>query len=350
MAIHGVNLGGWLVLEEWMTPSLFAGTSVPDEYGLSKLAQKDAAIRQRLENHRRTFITEADFIWLAKQGITAVRIPVGYWLFGDELSSIESQPYLPTVKYLDRAFKWAEKHHLQVLVSLHGAPGSQNGEMHSGRQGSVTWHQDPSNSKQTLLVIQKITERYHQSPAFLGIGLLNEPAASIPKKVLRAYYRQAYQLIRSIAGQKPWVVITDIYRPKQWNWSLARPFYRQVYLDTHQYQIFTAKDKAMDLPQHLKHTKGSVKRLLMRLRWHHPVIVGEWSVALDAESLKNTPKADRAQPYRQYYKVQLDIYDKNRAWFYWNYKVEASKQQVRPWDFRALTEAESAVIIATPLT
>ena len=29
--IRGVNLGGWLVLEKWMTPSLFEGLNATDE-------------------------------------------------------------------------------------------------------------------------------------------------------------------------------------------------------------------------------------------------------------------------------------------------------------------------------
>ncbi len=29
--LRGVNLGGWLVLEKWMTPSLFAGLKAEDE-------------------------------------------------------------------------------------------------------------------------------------------------------------------------------------------------------------------------------------------------------------------------------------------------------------------------------
>lgn len=29
--LRGVNLGGWLVLEKWITPSLFAGLRATDE-------------------------------------------------------------------------------------------------------------------------------------------------------------------------------------------------------------------------------------------------------------------------------------------------------------------------------
>ena len=34
MKVKGVNLGNWLVLEKWMSPALFAGTTAEDEYYL----------------------------------------------------------------------------------------------------------------------------------------------------------------------------------------------------------------------------------------------------------------------------------------------------------------------------
>lgn len=34
MKIKGVNLGNWLVLEKWMNPALFEGTTAEDEYYL----------------------------------------------------------------------------------------------------------------------------------------------------------------------------------------------------------------------------------------------------------------------------------------------------------------------------
>ena len=61
----GVNLGGWLVLERWMTPSIFAGTDATNEYELSKTADG----RARIQQHRQTFIQEADIKWLAQAGI-----------------------------------------------------------------------------------------------------------------------------------------------------------------------------------------------------------------------------------------------------------------------------------------
>ena len=42
MKIKGVNLGNWLVLEKWMSPALFDGTTAEDEYYLPTQLSRDA--------------------------------------------------------------------------------------------------------------------------------------------------------------------------------------------------------------------------------------------------------------------------------------------------------------------
>jgi aryl-phospho-beta-D-glucosidase BglC (GH1 family) len=105
LQMNGVNLGGWLVLESFLSPEMFDNTSttvpfgdnppgvgVTGEYQLClDAAQQDEAdtthtfnvtgrLRQAFADHRDTFVTEQDFILMAAVGINAVRIPVGYWL------------------------------------------------------------------------------------------------------------------------------------------------------------------------------------------------------------------------------------------------------------------------------
>ena len=41
MKVKGVNLGNWLVLEKWMNPSLFDGTTAEDEYYLPTQLSKE---------------------------------------------------------------------------------------------------------------------------------------------------------------------------------------------------------------------------------------------------------------------------------------------------------------------
>ena len=80
--LRGVNLGGWLVLEKWITPSVFEGLDATDEttYCVELGDKADAILKQ----HWNTYITRDDFAWLAKIGINAVRLPVGQWLFGKD--------------------------------------------------------------------------------------------------------------------------------------------------------------------------------------------------------------------------------------------------------------------------
>lgn len=58
-----------------------------------------------------------------------VRIPVGYWMVAtrEELEK-QGAPYVNEgIEYLDAAFAAAAAVNIDVLVCLHGAPGSQNG-------------------------------------------------------------------------------------------------------------------------------------------------------------------------------------------------------------------------------
>lgn len=320
--MRGVNLGGWLVLERWMTPSLFAGMAAADELTYCRQASK--AQLTRLKRHRERYITAADFEWLAAHGIQAVRIPVGYWLFGD------SAPFQPTVEYLDRAFRWAQASGIKVLISLHGAPGSQNGNDHSGCIGPAAWADDTRNVEHTLKIIRRLAERYQNSPALLGISLLNEPAVELPKSVLKDFYRQAYDQVRQICGPDSWVVISDGFRPRRWHLVLHRIRYRKVFLDTHQYFVFSRRHKQTPAARLERHIRVWSRLNLAWMRWHHPIIVGEWSAALDPGSLAGLDESQRQAAYHRHCRAQLAVYDQLDGWFYWSYKTEDMPQ----WSFR----------------
>lgn len=337
VALRGVNLGGWLVLEQWITPGLFAGTDAKDEFSFCETADKKQL--QRLVKHRRTFITKRDFRWLSEQGIDVVRLPVGYWVFGD------AEPYQATVKYVDQAFAWAKAYDIKILLCLHGAPGSQNGKDHSGRIGDVAWS-DNANRQRSLKIIGCLAGRYANHPALLGIELLNEPGHSIPRRLLRRYYRRAYHEIRKRCGPHAWVVFSDRYQLRRWTWSFQWPFYKNMYLDTHQYQVFDDADKRLGPAGHVAKSHA-IGRALRRIGRHRKLIVGEWSGALDRQSLQGLEAPQTEMAYLEYLEAQLEAYGHTSAWFYWTYRTEDENQL---WNFRDTVTRGRLALRTKPVT
>ena len=115
MNIKGVNLGNWLVLEKWMSPALFEGTTAEDEYYLPTQLSPEA-YEARIKIHRSEYITERDFVTIKSMGMESVRIPVPYFIFGDR------KPFIGCIEELDKAFNWAEKYGLTILIDLHTVP------------------------------------------------------------------------------------------------------------------------------------------------------------------------------------------------------------------------------------
>jgi glucan 1,3-beta-glucosidase len=231
--IKGVNLGNWLVLEKWMSPGLFAGTSAEDESHLCA-ALDDTTKAQLYKQHRDTYITERDFAYLASKGISAVRIPVPFFVFGGY------PPYVSCVEYLDRAMEWATAYDIKVFLELHTVPGSQNGFDNGGICGVCTWHKHPEDVAFAIDVLRRLTARYHQHRAFWAIGVLNETVSEqlwvemdiprrypgtdpilasesgpVPTEFLKQFYRDAYAAIRS-ESESVLVVFHDGFRLEEW--------------------------------------------------------------------------------------------------------------------------------------
>ena len=166
--IKGVNLGNWLVLEKWMNPALFDGTTADDEYYLP--TQLDPAVYEaRIRTHRAEYINERDSATIKSWGLNSVRIPVPYFIFGDRA------PFIGCIDELDKAFNWAEKYGLTILIDLHTAPMSQNGFDNGGISGVCKWAQLPDEVEFVLSVLERLAKRYGHRRALMGIEIINEP-------------------------------------------------------------------------------------------------------------------------------------------------------------------------------
>ena len=168
MNIKGVNLGNWLVLEKWMNPALFEGTTAEDEYYLPTQLSPEV-YEARIKIHRSEYITERDFVTIKRMGMDSVRIPVPYFIFRDR------KPFIGCIEELDKAFNWAEKYGLTILIDLHTVPLSQNGFDNGGISGVCKWAQNPDEVEFVLGVLERLAKRYGHRKGLFGIQPLNEP-------------------------------------------------------------------------------------------------------------------------------------------------------------------------------
>ncbi|KAE9390725.1 glycoside hydrolase family 5 protein [Gymnopus androsaceus JB14] len=364
--VRGVNLGGWLVLEPWITPSLFDNTgnsNIVDEWTFGQLQNHGTALAA-LQNHWNTWITEADFAAIAAAGLNHVRLPIGYWAFDVSAGEPYIQGQLP---YLEKAVTWAGNHGLKVIVDLHGAPGSQNGFDNSGHRISFPqWQADQTNIQRTDAIIKTIANMYKDNTNVVPvIAPLNEPAGFDGEAVLdavRQYWYDSYGNIRYPYGSSQEsntvVLLHDAFQPlSYWNGFMNLPGWQGVAMDTHIYQMFSDADVARTNAQHISAACQMEDSSKLGL-W---LIVGEWTPAMtDCAKYLNgrgigarydgsypgssyvgscTGKTGSAASFSSDYKVflrqsweaQVITYEKVAGWIMWTWKAENADD----WSYQA---------------
>ncbi len=353
--LRGVNLGGWLVLEKWITPSLFAGLTATDETSYCvELGEAEAT--RRLQHHWNTFITRDDFVWLAQAGINAVRLPVGHWLFGKDYpyhSSYGEARYpfvVGGLEIVDRMMAWAEQCKLKVVLDLHAAPGCQNGFDNGGILNVCDWASKAEYIDHALDVLERLAQRYKDAPALCGIEVLNEPRWDIPTDLLKDYTERAYQRIRRhCAAEQVSVIFHDGFRDfRQYAGFLQAPEYNNVTFDIHRYQCFVREEIDLDIFGHMRKGAEDLReevRAMVRESGYQ-VICGEWSLGLDQKvvslwaegpfnhALENMDEFQAATALRGYAAAQLLSLEQGDGWFFWTYRTETTPE----WCYRDLVD------------
>lgn len=366
--VKGVNLGNWLVLEKWMNPALFAGTTAEDEYWLPRQLSPEV-YEARIRIHRSEYITERDFVTIKAMGLNAVRIPVPYFVFGDVA------PFIGCVEELDKAFNWAERYGLQILIDLHTAPDGQNGFDNGGICGVCKWAQQPDKVEFELTVLERLAARYGTRPGLWGIEILNEPAMdtmfetmgvaarypavdaamaagskSIPHAFLRQFYQDAYRRLRAHMPVDKYVVFHDGFRIDAWKDFMQEDCYQGVVLDTHQYLMMA---EMSGCPQTVEGYEAFVRdhyaSQIEEMSRYFPVVCGEWCLfnslavgqdtkggqtvlnGMELASRETMTDAEKACIYQALAKAQLDAWNRGGGYFYWSYKLLTDTVNTAGW-------------------
>ncbi|KAI9791005.1 MAG: hypothetical protein M1816_004572 [Peltula sp. TS41687] len=382
MPIRGVNVGGWLALEPFITPSLFEAydrkLGIVDEYTLTKhLGATEAA--KTLEKHYATFVTEQTFADIAAAGLDHVRIPFSYWA----VVTYPGDPYVAQIswRYLLRGIEWARKHGLRVNLDLHSVPGSQNGWNHSGRQGLIGWINgtDGAMNVQRSLDIHNQLSTFFAQPRYKNIiaiyGLLNEPKMiKLPVDAVTQWTGQAVQMVQKNGITAKIAVGEGFLGLAEWKGRLTQ--YPNLVLDAHQYIIFNTDQLGFPHQKKLDFVcsgwSSQMETSTNPTTGFGPTICGEWSQAdtdctphLNNVNVGNRwtgtlqPPADHppsdavlkpvcpvpnrcscdipngdAGRYPDAYKkwlrafadAQMQAFERGWGWFYWNWDTEKSVQ------------------------
>jgi glucan 1,3-beta-glucosidase len=317
---RGVNLGGWFIPEVWMNPTFYQGTGVGWGGSLCAVVNESRVNAEELiQVHLQTWIQESDFREISQAGFSSVRIPIGYWNVVKDPYKLYAPANLSlSLMYLDWAMDMADKYNLTVLIDIHGGPGSQNGQDHSGCGysilGAPRWT-EPKNINLTLQAVEAIVRRYHNREALYGIELLNEPAQSIEESnhfTLAAFYQNAYHIIRR-HNPRIMVVFNELYQKcySWWNQVLMEPVYYNVIVDWHLYDCMGGQS----LETHEQHLidAAAFGPLIESFNNVHPIIIGEWSMSTGLDS-----------PDQQFVTDTVSAFKNAAGWYLWTWKTDRS--------------------------
>lgn len=337
---HGVNISGWLVLEPWVTPSLFAGTGAFDELELAE-AVEPARYERMLAAHREEFIGEQDFARIASRGYDAVRLQVPWFVFGD--AGPLAGPSAGCLRYVDLAFDWAQAAGLDVLLDIALTPGQ------DPLSPTSFFGETESLRNAVIEVAAALAARYEARSNFMGIQPVDELRArarkgfhvveGVPPHLIRNFYRDVYDAVREAAGEAPAIVFNDAGEPGMWRGFMSPSRYENVWLDCHVYHYSEAMNAAG--PAGVRKLVEDSRRYVQEAcKSGLPVVVGEWSSALPLADAGMTPEG-RIALERVYTAGQMGAFAQSRGWFFQTWKTEG---RLSSWDARvALSSFENGM-------
>jgi glucan 1,3-beta-glucosidase len=230
---------------------------------IEKRLGKEAMYRMRAQL-RENWITEADFDRLRVAGFNSVRLPFLY----DSL-----EPPDDLFFWLDKGIEWASKRGMYVVIDMHGAPGRQSKDHHSGEENVNRFFFEEANVRRAEEIWAQIARRYRDRPAVAAFNLLNEPMGAPNHSTLHMAQDRLYRAIRAV-DDRHIIIIEEGYKGVD---SFPLPSvvgWKSVALSFHSYR-FDAKS-AQDQFAHVEQMARDVNKL--QKDRPVPFYLGEWNM------------------------------------------------------------------------
>lgn len=194
--LKGVNLGGWLMMEGYLTggrniPEHAFKRSFKDIHGSSGLVEFEHCFRDN-------FFRSRDCENIKDWGFNCLRVPFNARV-------LEKEPFVyseEAMVYLENILDWGEKNQLKIILDLHAGSGAQNCDWHSDSDGRDLLWQSKELRERTICLWEHIISGLKDKPALYGYDLLNEPVVGPGKlSTLRGFYKELVKRVKVIDRQ-----------------------------------------------------------------------------------------------------------------------------------------------------
>lgn len=205
--LKGVNLGSWMIWEDWLCPY----EEATDHYDvLTKLTARfgEEKAYELFNTFMDNWITEKDLDDIKAMGFNSVRVPFWFrnFYYDDNGRKILDENGNWDFSRLEWVVEECSKRRLYVVLDMHGAVGYQSDAPHSGKKGSCGLYDDSEQGERyrelTDELWREIATRFKGNPAVAMYDLLNEPMCDVPTNELQRrknnefIYTRLYDVVR----------------------------------------------------------------------------------------------------------------------------------------------------------
>ena len=210
--LKGVNLGAWMIWEDWLCPyeeSLDHFTVLDiltDRFGEEKAYEL-------MDIYMDNWITEYDLDEIKTMGFNCVRVPFWFrnFYYDDNGRKILDENGEWDFSRLDWVIEECNERELYVVLDMHGAVGYQSDAPHNGKKGECGLYDDTEQGERYRELTDElwtaIASRYKDEPAVAMYDLLNEPmcdvdAGEIQRRINNEMiYTRLYDTVRKVDGR-----------------------------------------------------------------------------------------------------------------------------------------------------
>ncbi|MEW5894572.1 MAG: cellulase family glycosylhydrolase [Candidatus Omnitrophota bacterium] len=234
IVFKGVNLGNLFLIEPEF--SGLGGNFTPDnpldddDYGIRQTLISRFGSDELLTQYQQAYVDESDIDRLMMMGVNLVRLPIYH------LAVLDNSGKYTRFDELDRIVDLCSDRGIYVLLDLHGAPGAQSREVHSGQLDFNKLFENSTEGimyrTQTVAFWRALASHYRDNVFVLGYDLLNEPYGALEHDpTLRAanglwsLYNDLYRAIRLI-DPNHLIVMESVPSEHDWDTLPSPKLYR----------------------------------------------------------------------------------------------------------------------------